>query len=131
MLVLSLYSCKFKEFPPPRRRHGPPLSIKSITQRVLGMCVLKPLLSLLVATLLVQAVFARKFALMPQKVLISCVSGVFLPMSLPFLSPINPANAKSELPSLEKCFGAIKKELDPVNGESIQRIKADINSDNW
>ena len=95
------------------------------------MCVLKPLLSLLVATLLMHAVSASKFAFTPKKLLISCVSSVFLPMSLPLLSPVNPAHAKSELPSLEKCFGAIKKELDPVNGESIQRIKADINKDNW
>lgn len=95
------------------------------------MCVFKSMLSLLVATLLMQAIFASKFAFTPKKVLISCVSGVFLPMSLPLLSPVNPAHAKSELPPLEKCFGAIKKELDPTNGESIKRIKADINNDNW
>ena len=98
-----------------------------------GMCIIKPLASLLlVAMVLMQlATAASKFLFSPKKALISCISSVFLPMSLPMLSPVNVAYAKSELPSLEKCFGAIKKELDPINGESIKRIKTDINNDNW
>ena len=39
--------------------------------------------------------------------------------------------AKTELPSLEKCFGAIEKELDPINGESLIRLKDDIDGEKW
>ena len=34
------------------------------------------------------------------------------------------------MPSLEKCFNAVRKEIDPKQGESINRIRADINSGN-
>ena len=46
---------------------------------------------------------------------------------------INPAivSAKSELPTLDKCFHAIEKELDPINGESLIRLKNDINKGDW
>ena len=46
---------------------------------------------------------------------------------------MNPAisSAKSELPSLEKCFHAIEKELDPINGESLIRLKNDIKKGDW
>eukprot|EP01041_Mallomonas_annulata_P003651 gene3651-7278_t len=40
-----------------------------------------------------------------------------------------PAYGKTELPSLEKCFNAIRKEVD--GGESLTRIKNDIDTHNW
>ena len=39
--------------------------------------------------------------------------------------------AKEELPSLEKCFAAVKRELDPKEGESLARLKKDIDSGDW
>ena len=48
---------------------------------------------------------------------------------------INPmptiVSAKSDLPALDKCFHAIEKELDPVNGESLNRLKNDIEKGDW
>eukprot|EP00607_Mallomonas_marina_P008738 CAMPEP_0182417212 /NCGR_PEP_ID=MMETSP1167-20130531/1646_1 /TAXON_ID=2988 /ORGANISM="Mallomonas Sp, Strain CCMP3275" /LENGTH=140 /DNA_ID=CAMNT_0024590615 /DNA_START=257 /DNA_END=679 /DNA_ORIENTATION=+ len=41
----------------------------------------------------------------------------------------SPVLAKDELPSLDKCFNAIRKELD--NGESLTRLKLDIESGKW
>ena len=40
------------------------------------------------------------------------------------------AHAKEELPSLEKCFDAVRREL-ATDGESIKRLKNDIESGNW
>ena len=39
-------------------------------------------------------------------------------------------NAK-DLPALEKCFNAVRKELDPKEGESLIRIEKDIKDNNW
>mmetsp|Transcript_19238 Transcript_19238/g.32568 ORF Transcript_19238/g.32568 Transcript_19238/m.32568 type:complete len:192 (-) Transcript_19238:58-633(-) len=39
--------------------------------------------------------------------------------------------AKDALPSLDKCFNAIEKELNPREGESLLRIKNDIDAQNW
>jgi hypothetical protein len=36
-----------------------------------------------------------------------------------------------ELPPLEKCFNAIRKELDPIDGVAIQRFKKDVEVENW
>ena len=41
------------------------------------------------------------------------------------------ANAKDELPSLERCFAAVKRELDPKEGVSLQRLKKDIDEGDW
>lgn len=41
-----------------------------------------------------------------------------------FCSPPLLVDAKEELPSLEKCFNAVRKELKP--GESLVRLKNDI-----
>jgi hypothetical protein len=46
-----------------------------------------------------------------------------------FLGP-GIANAKTELPSLEKCFNAVEKEVAP-DGESITRLREDIKKGNW
>ena len=48
-----------------------------------------------------------------------------------FAAYVPAAHAKTELPSLEKCFNAIRKELDNKEGESIKRIQKDIDNDNW
>lgn len=40
-----------------------------------------------------------------------------------------PVNAKSELPTLEKCFAAVRNEVN--DGQSIKRLQEDINSNNW
>lgn len=40
------------------------------------------------------------------------------------------ANAKAVLPSLEKCFGAVEKEVAP-DGESIIRLREDIKKGDW
>ena len=42
-----------------------------------------------------------------------------------------PVRAADDLPSLERCFNAVRKELDPKNGESLNRIKKDIDGSNW
>ena len=43
-----------------------------------------------------------------------------------------PAMAKTELPSLEKCFNAVRKELDPkLGGESLTRLQKDIDTEDW
>jgi len=41
------------------------------------------------------------------------------------------AEAKTDLPALEKCFNAIRKELDPIEGDSLKRINTDIETSNW
>jgi hypothetical protein len=107
-------------------------SLDSLGVEEFIMSIPKPLMSLALLLILLTHMFtASKFTFTPKKILISCISSVFLPMSLPLLSPVSPAYAKTELPSLEKCFNAIKTELDPVKGESIKRIKNDINNDDW
>lgn len=47
-----------------------------------------------------------------------------------FMLP-NDVMAKSELPSLDKCFSAVRKELDAEKGESLIRLKNDIDQENW
>ncbi|KAJ1435656.1 hypothetical protein B484DRAFT_445947 [Ochromonadaceae sp. CCMP2298] len=42
-----------------------------------------------------------------------------------------PAMAKDSLPSLDKCFNAVQKELDAADGQALIRIKADIDGSNW
>ena len=37
----------------------------------------------------------------------------------------------SDLPSLEKCFNAVEKEIDPVKGENIIRLREDVASGDW
>lgn len=39
--------------------------------------------------------------------------------------------AKEPLPSLERCFAAVKRELDPNEGESLTRLKKDIETGEW
>ena len=41
------------------------------------------------------------------------------------------AKAKEELPSLERCFAAVKRELDAKEGVSLQRLKKDIDEGDW
>lgn len=115
-----------------QQQHSEGGSFDSVGVEEITMSIPKPLMSLALLLILLTHMFtASKFTFTPKKILISCISSVFLPMSLPLLSPVSPAYAKTELPSLEKCFNAIKTELDPVNGESIKRIKNDINNDDW
>ena len=45
--------------------------------------------------------------------------------------PRTVTNAKDELPSLERCFVAVKRELDPQEGVSLQRLKKDIEEGDW
>ena len=52
------------------------------------------------------------------------------------LSPLSPLTTPTragadELPSLERCFNAVRKELDAKEGESLIRIKQDIDGGNW
>ena len=46
-------------------------------------------------------------------------------------SPLTVAHSATELPSLEKCFNAVRKELDSTQGESLTHIKNDIDGDKW
>jgi hypothetical protein len=46
-------------------------------------------------------------------------------------SPMTIAHSATELPSLEKCFNAVRKELDSKQGESLTHIKDDIDNDKW
>lgn len=41
------------------------------------------------------------------------------------------AEAKDPLPSLDRCFAAVRKELDPKEGESLIRIQKDITAQDW
>ena len=41
-----------------------------------------------------------------------------------------PALAKTELPAIEKCFDAVRKEISP-EGESLKRLRNDIESASW
>ena len=41
------------------------------------------------------------------------------------------AIAKDDLPSLERCFAAVKRELDTTEGVSLQRLKRDIDEGDW
>jgi hypothetical protein len=41
------------------------------------------------------------------------------------------AHAKDPLPSLDRCFAAVRKELDPKEGESLIRIEKDIKNEDW
>jgi hypothetical protein len=45
-------------------------------------------------------------------------------------SPLTTANSV-ELPSLDKCFDVVRKELDSKEGESIIHIKTDIDEGKW
>jgi hypothetical protein len=47
-----------------------------------------------------------------------------------FQGPSTVANS-ADLPSLEKCFNAVRKELDLKDGESLIRIKTDIDEGKW
>lgn len=40
-------------------------------------------------------------------------------------------HAKTEYPSLEKCFNAVAKEVDDTQGESIKRLREDIQKADW
>ena len=57
---------------------------------------------------------------------------VIAPIVISIATTINPvyAHAKEELPSLEKIFNAVRKELSP-EGESIGRLRGDIDKENW
>lgn len=46
-------------------------------------------------------------------------------------SPLTAAHSATELPSLEKCFNAVRKELDVTQGESLTHIKTDIDEGKW
>ena len=46
-------------------------------------------------------------------------------------SPLTIAHSATELPSLEKCFNAVSKELDSTQGESLTHIKNDIDGEKW
>ena len=61
------------------------------------------------------------------------VTGVILTAALTVgaQSPLTIAHSATELPSLEKCFNAVRKELDSTQGESLTHIKNDIDGDKW
>ncbi len=42
-----------------------------------------------------------------------------------------PAAIASDLPSLEKCFNAVSKEIDPVKGENLIRLRKDVANADW
>ena len=62
------------------------------------------------------------------KLLVGCSLMASSPVEV-FRVPV--VQAKTELPSLEKCFNAVRKELDITEGDSIKRIKKDIGEENW
>jgi hypothetical protein len=57
---------------------------------------------------------------------------IIAPVLISLATTINPVytSAKDELPSLEKIFNAVRKELSP-DGESLSRLRADIDKENW
>jgi hypothetical protein len=61
------------------------------------------------------------------------LANIFLSSSLiiSFQGPSTSAQAADTLPSLEKCFNAVRKELDLKDGASLIRIKADIDEGKW
>ena len=67
---------------------------------------------------------------MSRKVWASRLSKALISSTI-LISPISVVHAKDELPSLDKCFNAVRKELDPKVGESLPRIKKDIDGGNW
>jgi len=62
-----------------------------------------------------------------KRVLSSCV----LTSSLFLSQPLVVRAEKEEVPSLERCFNAVRKELDAKQGESLLRIQRDIDSGDW
>jgi hypothetical protein len=58
------------------------------------------------------------------------IVGFGLAAGLPLQSNLI-VHAKDELPSLERCFAAVKRELDPKEGESLARLKKDIETGEW
>lgn len=54
-------------------------------------------------------------------------SGLIIGIQIPTMTVAHSA----ELPSLEKCFNAVRKELDIKNGESLIHIKKDIDEEKW
>mmetsp|Transcript_27491 Transcript_27491/g.26302 ORF Transcript_27491/g.26302 Transcript_27491/m.26302 type:complete len:196 (+) Transcript_27491:149-736(+) len=61
------------------------------------------------------------------------LANIFLSSSLiiSFQGPSTSAQAADTLPSLEKCFNAVRKELDLKDGASLIRIKGDIDEGKW
>ena len=56
--------------------------------------------------------------------------GVVLLLPL-MMNPVTSMAASEPLPSLQKCFDAVRKELDPIEGESLKRLSNDIQTNNW
>jgi hypothetical protein len=90
-------------------------------------------LHLLLVTLL--CLLETYFALgISTKIMASATAAVLSLSTLEISSPLTLAPpvtslvlAKDELPALEKCFGAVRKELSP-EGESLKRLASDIES---
>ena len=95
-------------------------------------------MSLLFKIALLVALIGSSYAWNMKLVRIRAVKGILavgLAMGTPFILPVSQssyiAHAKEELPSLERCFAAVRKELDPQQGESLARLKKDIDTGNW
>ena len=89
---------------------------------------------LLLAFIISNAVNAFQFTVSSatKKLLTRSLSSIIVSTGLVFNSnsPLSVANS-AELPSLEKCFNAVRKELDTKDGESLIHIKTDIDLDKW
>jgi len=59
---------------------------------------------------------------------VTTTTAIFFVAISSFISPI-PVIAKTELPSLDKCFNAVRKELN--GGDSLARISKDIENKDW
>ena len=88
---------------------------------------MRPCYIILLVILNVVDVFSWKVGRVTGSQVAGFVAGI---TSLPMLMNVAPAAAKTELPSLEKCFNAVRRELSP-EGESLKRIDEDIDEGKW
>lgn len=72
----------------------------------------------------------KKLSPILSKFVSSLIIASTLVSSINVMTPVLPASA-AELPSLEKCFNAVKKELDPLEGVTLNRFRNDVREENW
>lgn len=111
----------------------------SINTHILTVIVIMKLV--LLVLLLVQSVTSLQLFTLPPNLKLASISrrvkksvtSVLLTAALTVgaQSPSTIAHSATELPSLEKCFNAVRKELDSTQGESLTHIKNDIDQEKW
>lgn len=102
--------------------------IRLCFNKVIGRLMSIPYLLVFFMAIVVNTSWAWSF--MPRRSIASAAAAISLSVGYCSVN-MERAVAKDSLPSLEKCFNAIEKELDYDKGESIKRLKMDIASGNW